>query len=142
MQGLFSCHRPPVRHSQHLLIAALAGQPAAARFWRGLLAVLLLAVTWLALTPAPPPAAALLWDKFNHMAAFASLALAAQLGFRRRWLRVALGLLAYGALIELLQALTPTRVGDAADLLADAAGIALGQAAAALAVRWARRTMA
>jgi VanZ family protein len=129
-----------VRRLQPLLTLALSGHPGAVRAWRALLLVLLAAVTWLALTPAPPPAAGLLWDKFNHLAAFASLALAAQLGFRRRWLWVALGLLAYGGLIELLQALTPTRMGDVEDLLADTAGIALGQAAAALAVRWARRT--
>jgi VanZ family protein len=123
-------------------MTALAGHPTAMRVWRGLLAVLLLAVTWLALTPAAPPAAGVLWDKLNHLAAFASLAAAAQLGFRRHWLWVALGLLAYGGLIELLQALMPPRVAEAEDLLADALGIALGQVAAALAVRWSRRAAA
>jgi VanZ family protein len=121
---------------QHLLIAALAGHSLAVRFWRGLLAV-----TWLALTPVPLRATGLLWDKFNHLATVASLAATAQLGFRRHWLWAALGLLAFGGLLELLQAMMPTRAGDAEDPLADAAGIALGQAAA-LATRWARRTMA
>ena len=121
------------------LTLALSGRPGTVRAWRGLLLVLLVVVTTLALMPAPPPATDLLWDKFNHLAAFSSLAAVAALGFRRRWLAVALGLLAYGGLIEVLQSLTPSRTVDWVDLLADAAGIGLGLAAAALALHWAAR---
>lgn len=122
---------------QRWLILATSDQPRVLRAWRGLLLVLLLAITWLALTAAPPPVAGLLWDKHNHLLAFASLGLTASLGVRQRHLGVAAGLLAYGGLIELLQALTPSRVGAWDDLLADAVGIGLGQGAAALLRRWA-----
>lgn len=118
------------------LALAMSGRPGALLAWRGLLALLVCGVTWLALTPAPPPVAGLLWDKANHLAAFASLAVAASCGFPRRWKAVALGLLVYGVVIELLQSVTPTRVGEAADLLADACGIALGLAMARLATAY------
>lgn len=66
-------------------------------------------------------------DKLVHTAGF--------LGFmvwfggvfeRRRLPWVALGLGAYGLLIELLQSLTPTRQAEGLDLAADVAGILLG----------------
>jgi VanZ family protein len=97
--------------------------------WRVLLALLLALVLLLALTPAPPQSMDLGWDKLNHLMAFTVLALCASMAepasWRRRvgWL---LGLLAYGAAIELLQLLTPGRQGDWADLLADALGIVSG----------------
>lgn len=116
---------------------ALTADPRAAPWWRAVLALLLAVISWLALTPAPPPEAGLLWDKLNHFAAFASLAVAGFMGFQRRWLAVALGLLAYGGLIEVLQSFTPTRVGDWIDLLADGIGIGLGLALAATLAGWA-----
>lgn len=116
---------------------ALSADPRAAPYWRAALALLLAVITWLALTPAPPPEAALLWDKLNHLGAFACLAVAACMGFRRGWVVVALGLLAYGGLIEVLQSFTPTRVGEWVDLLADAIGIALGLGIAKAMALWA-----
>jgi VanZ family protein len=50
------------------------------------------------------------------------------------------GLLAYGVLIELLQSRIPGRSAEAADVLADAIGIALGLSAYALVAWWTRRT--
>ncbi|MDH4393480.1 MAG: VanZ family protein [Aquabacterium sp.] len=120
-----------------ILVDALSAHPRAALCWRAVLGLLLAVVTWLALTPAPPSQAGLLWDKLNHCAAFASLAVAGTLGFQRRWWAVALGLLAYGGPIEVLQAFTPTRVGEWADLLADGIGIALGLGLAAALAGWA-----
>ncbi len=118
-----------------ILAVALSAHPRAAPYWRATLALLLAVITWLALTPKPPPEAGLLWDKLNHFGAFASLAVAGYMGFQRRWVPVALGLLVYGGSIEVLQALTPTRVGDWVDLLADAIGIALGLGLAAVVAR-------
>ena len=43
------------------------------------------------------------------------------------------GLLAYGALIEVLQSFTPNRSADWRDLVADAVGLALGWGAGRLA---------
>ncbi len=101
--------------------------------WRLLLALLLCAIAWLALTPKPPPAADLGWDKLNHACAFAALAAAGRFSAASSRVRagVLLGLLAYGGLIELAQTQVPGRDGEWADLLADAVGLALGAVLAA-----------
>lgn len=104
--------------------------------WRLLLWVLLAVITWLAVSPRPPAAADLGWDKLNHASAFLVLAFCAcQAHARARWRSMA-ALLAYGVLIELLQSQVPNRSADAADVLADAVGIALGLGLAMLAAHW------
>ncbi len=123
------------------LRCAIARQASTVRAWRTLLALLLCIVTWLALTPAPPPSADLGWDKLNHIAAFAALAAAAFLGYGGAWRRIAMALLGYGAMIEVLQSFTSARSSDAADLLADGLGIACGLVLAAAAVRAASRPL-
>ena len=120
------------------LTFVLSDDPRAALCWRDALALLLGVVSWLALMPAPPNMTDLLWDKLNHLLAFTSLALVGYFAFQPHWLRLALALLAYGGLIEILQARTATRVGDWFDLLADAAGITLGLLLAALLARLVR----
>ena len=101
----------------------------------------LVAVSYLALTPTPPKAADLGWDKLNHFSAFGTLTVLGGLAWGRTQWRVALGLLAYGGLIELLQTQVPGRAADWADLLADGIGIVLGLAVlAALRRLNARRT--
>ena len=107
---------------------ALTRSPRAMQAWRIALGMLSVGVGWLALTPNPPPAADLGWDKLNHACAFAALAVAAYFGLRSARARpAALGsLLAYGGLIEIAQTFVPGRSGEWADLLADAAGIAIG----------------
>jgi VanZ family protein len=100
--------------------------------WRRLAVVaFVLALTGgavVALWPAdgpPPPFPHV--DKLAHALGFAVLwALGRAAGVRAGPL--ALGLLAYGAAIEGLQALTPTREASAADWLADGAGLLLGHA--------------
>lgn len=74
-------------------------------------------------------------DKVNHVLAFASLALLGQAAFpgRLRW--VMPSLLVFGGVIELLQALTPYRQASGIDVAADAVGIMLGAAIAALIMR-------
>ncbi len=115
-----------------------AALPLPTLFWRAVLALLALLVTWLALVPAPPDTAHLGWDKLNHLAAFAALAFAGAMGRLPRS-RLVPGLLAHGALIELLQALTPTRQAEWADLLADAAGVGAGLLLAGMLLRLAAR---
>ena len=51
----------------------LCTSPDRRRLWQMLLLLLLLSITWLALSPAPPPAASVGWDKANHLLAFAAL---------------------------------------------------------------------
>jgi VanZ family protein len=83
-------------------------------------------VAWLAFTPNPPPQADTGWDKANHGLAFFTMGLAAARAWPGRgFARIAAALLAYGLLIEFVQAFVPGRSADAADVLADAAGIVL-----------------
>lgn len=97
--------------------------------WRLLLAVLLVAITWLALVPAPPRTLTTGWDKSNHALAFASLAFAAVWALwqqPRHWPRLVLALVAYGIAIEIAQSFLPPREADWHDVVADSVGIALG----------------
>ena len=71
-------------------------------------------------------------DKLAHLAGYAVLMFWwAQLVTRRRW-RLALAVMAFGGVIELLQGLTPERQPDPLDALANAAGVLLGW----LVARW------
>lgn len=110
----------------------------AVRAWRVLLLLLIVAVSYLALTPRPPPSIDFGWDKLNHALAFAVLAFSAYLGYpassraRVYWL---CALVAFGALIEVLQVFVPGRSSDWGDLLGDTIGIACGAAIGAYALR-------
>ena len=100
-----------------------------ARLWRNTGHVLLLLALAAALLPAPSGIGRIDYgDKMLHAAAFAFLMLwyvqvYADARDRRR---VALGLVAFGLGIELLQSLVPYRSADAWDLVADSAGVACG----------------
>jgi VanZ family protein len=89
-------------------------------FW-----LIALAALALALLPVPPHLPHTGWDKVNHAIAFAVLAVLGQWSYPRGNVAVFLGLLAYGGLIEALQALTPHRSAEWGDLLADGIGLAL-----------------
>jgi VanZ family protein len=68
-----------------------------------------------------------LWDKSQHALAFAALSLTGCLAYIHKVKVVCLGLLAYGASIEVMQStFTTTRFGEASDLLADSVGILIG----------------
>jgi len=111
------------------LARVLAAGVGATRLWRSLLFLLVVAVSYFALAPVPPAGIDFGWDKLNHIAAFAALAISTTLGFpasRYALRNTVLGLLAYGAMIELLQLLVPGRSSDWEDLLADSIGIACG----------------
>ncbi len=98
-----------------------------------------LAIGYLALTPTPPKVADLGWDKLNHLSAFCTLMLLAGHGWPRQRRGIALGLLAYGGLIEVLQTQVPGRSAEWVDLLADATGLLLAYALQLAAAR--RRTL-
>jgi VanZ family protein len=68
------------------------------------------------------------WDKTNHLAGFATLAILGNWAYGSRTSTVMAALLAYGALIEVLQSLTTYRTAEWGDLLADALGITMGWA--------------
>ena len=84
----------------------------------------LVAVFWLALMPAPEIAKLVSWqDKIEHAVLFAGLALLAAAGWPRHPGRIAIGLLLYGAAMEVAQSQTGYRFGDPWDWLADAVGL-------------------
>ena len=94
---------------------------------RGVLAVTVLVSLAVLFTPgADVPSAPPGVDKMVHLALFAALALAGRwAGIRPRALAVLL--VVYAAASEVVQAVTPlNRSGSAADLIADALGIAVG----------------
>jgi VanZ family protein len=90
-------------------------------FWLAVAAVLALSLS---------PRAELLpstgWDKSNHALAFAVLTILGRMSYSARRMRVLLGLLAYGVLIEVLQSFTGYRSGEWLDVFADSLGIAIG----------------
>lgn len=107
-------------------MVALEGIPSWVRltgFWMAALAVLVLS-----LTPVDhlPPQVMNLWDKAQHALGFAGLTVLGLWAYpdRARWVLV--GLLLYGAFIELAQSATGWRHGDVLDLLADAVGVLVG----------------
>jgi VanZ family protein len=96
--------------------------------WRGSFWVAVSAGMALALWPAPEHVVH--WfahaDKLQHAVSFGVLVLLGTRGGYRSWPMLALGLVALGAAIEVLQGFTPTRTAEFGDWLADAAGVAVG----------------
>lgn len=92
-------------------------------------------LTVLSLLPkeALPPTG--VWDKAQHAVAYFMVSAAGFAAFqgRRGMLGVALFMLVYGGVIEILQGLTSDRVASIGDLVANAVGIALAAGAARLA---------
>ncbi len=122
----------------HDRLATLLHDPAPRPWWRALLAVLVGVTCFFAFTPRPPELPLAPSDKLQHIAAFACLAacslLCARAGWRAAW-AAALGLLAFGGFIEIVQSFIPSRSADWLDLRADALGIACGLLAVAMARR-------
>jgi VanZ family protein len=75
------------------------------------------------------------WDKSNHLLAFSALAVLGIRAYPAFIVPVILGLLVYGGLIEVLQALTPYRYAEWFDVLANAAGLLIGWTVERL-LRW------
>ena len=105
------------------------------RAWRLAFVLSLAGVLVLSLAPATPASLTTGWDKTNHLLGFAVLGLLGLWSYPGRAVPVLLGLLAYGGLIEVLQSLTPYRLAEWADLLADALGLLLGAVLARLFLR-------
>lgn len=112
----------PLRYRQHWRIAGVI-----------VLAISFVAALMPALWPKVTVRDILLLDKWLHGIAFVLLALwfSGQYSRSSYW-RIAAGLLAFGALIEICQYFTYYRSAEWADFYADAAGIAVGLALAML----------
>lgn len=96
-------------------------------FWRAMLVISATAILYLATTSEPYPVPSSDNDKLNHVLAFLQLAVVTRLawpGLSRVW--IAPALLAFGVTIEVVQAQLPYRTFAVSDIVADAAGIAIG----------------
>ncbi|OVZ59719.1 VanZ family protein [Pigmentiphaga sp. NML080357] len=94
--------------------------------WKPLFWATALGILVLSLLPPATPMPTTGWDKTNHLLGFATLAALARFAYPGpAWPRLP-GLLAFGALIEVLQSLTPNRSAEWTDLIADGLGIAIG----------------
>jgi len=81
-----------------------------------------------------------IWDKAQHTAGFVVLTLLGGRAYSRSCGKMLLGLLLYGALIEMVQSATGWRNGDLLDLLADAFGVWLGALVLAIPRPWSQRS--
>ena len=89
--------------------------------------IFLIAIEYLALTPAQIKLIENSWDKANHFIAFAALYVTLHFAFSRLNLgaKVAI-LLAYGIQIEAAQSFVPGRYFSLLDIVADGIGIVFG----------------
>lgn len=85
----------------------------------------MLVVMALTLMPAEVPMPSTGWDKSDHLLAFFVMTLLGGVAYPGRTALVLTGLLAYGALIEVLQSFTSYRFAERGDLLADVVGLLL-----------------
>jgi VanZ family protein len=84
--------------------------------------------TVMALLPSQEiPEAFNFWDKAQHSLAFITLSITGSYTFPNNRKAVYIGLILYGATIEIMQLVfTTTRVGEVSDLVTDAIGILIG----------------
>lgn len=88
----------------------------------------LVLVTWVSLLPGSMlPGSIQFWDKAQHALEFSGLTLTGSLAYIRNPMGLALGLMIYGALIEVSQSgFTTTRCGELNDWYADVVGMLIG----------------
>lgn len=103
-------------------------------FW-----VCLLGILALSLIPPSPSMPTTGWDKSNHLLGFAVAMLLGRWAYPGRTFALLAGLMGYGALVEVLQSLTPDRMAEWGDLLADGAGLLCGWGLDKAAARLIRR---
>ncbi len=110
----------------------------AQRHWQWLFWLALAVVAVASLLPLVGAVTLAVSDKLQHLLAYAGLAVLAASGYAGRrpvWL-IGAGLLVFSGAIELLQGLSGYRYAEWLDLLANAVGVALGLALAALGRRF------
>jgi VanZ family protein len=103
--------------------------------------ITLIAITTLALIPAPEVVVSTGWDKTDHWSAFFTLAFLLQHAFPKKSLGwVAALLVIYGIGIEVAQSFTPTRDASVLDVVADSVGIAGYMLLVFMWSQWVRRS--
>jgi len=109
------------------------------RLWLGLGFAACGVLFYLCLIPHPPTPDISQADKVEHFLAYTILGAWFGGVLARRYWIVFIGLVIFGALIEVVQAMTTYRSGDPYDLLADTLGVVAGIGLARLgAMRWLR----
>jgi len=91
-------------------------------FWLAVAGVYVLAV----LIPSHSAPSISMYDKYNHMIAFAVLGLLIKMAYEIGYPKSFSLLIGYGIWIEVSQYMTPTRSAEVADVVADIVGIAIG----------------
>jgi VanZ family protein len=106
-------------------LTVVSDSAAAVVFFRLLLALALVAITWLAVIPEPPTEGLAISDKLQHALAFVVLLGLADHAWPASGITLTkvAWLLAYGAGIEILQFYIPYRDCSVLDLLADGTGM-------------------
>jgi VanZ family protein len=96
-----------------------------------------LAIVWLSLTPAPPRIDIEQGDKLGHFLAYGALMFWFGMLYRGKAARwgYAIGFVAMGVGLEIIQGLLGYRTYDEFDMLANTIGVLLGWCAALLALR-------
>ena len=92
-----------------------------AAFWSCALVVFILA-----LIPPTDSIPSTGWGGDEHVLAFSVLTVLGCLAYQPRIMKVIVGLIAYGSVIEILQSFTSYRLGEWSDLFSDCGGIAIG----------------
>lgn len=97
-----------------------------------------LVITALSLSPVEMLTAPIFdwWDKAQHASAFLVLCCLGIFAYPKWPLRIFLGLLGFGILIELMQYFTGYRFAELSDFLADLTGVTLGTFVMWLAEKW------
>ena len=97
------------------------------RVWQAVGILFIIAAFVASLGPYPVRSSIHNLDKYFHVVTYAGLAYwFMQLNVRRRYIRVAVGFVLMGILIEYLQSFTRTRTADIYDALANTLGVAIG----------------
>ncbi|MFZ2209363.1 MAG: VanZ family protein [Porticoccaceae bacterium] len=96
------------------------------RWWRAAFWAALGLATWAALRPLTSEEWFSGQDKVQHLLAYSGLYGLGRLAFSGHEWRLSSALLTYGVIIELLQSFTPHRLTSVADVVANAAGLAVG----------------
>jgi VanZ family protein len=103
--------------------------------------LLVLAVTYLSLTPKPPETSVEFGDKIGHLIAYATL-MSWWHQIERNACRLALLFILMGLALEILQSMGGDRQGDIFDMAANGLGVGLGWIAARFAFGWSGRKLA
>ena len=101
--------------------------------------LLICAITYLSIAPAPEMPGPTLSDKVLHIIAYAGIAFWGYFGFPKGGIKLALFIVSWSIFIEFMQWLTPTRMLEVLDMVANTIGVFVGWGSYTLAAAIKRR---